>query len=159
MKYSKKCQCCGHVVTAYTHKLWRQQIEMLWKLINFHERKWRPAIISELWLTPVQYSIFWKMKHFDLIKQEYFKQDWKMKLWRIPTWTWKWFYLWKNMCPNRVASMNGETLPWNHEAWKTDDEWRKRVRRKDIEFEKSKQPVEYKEEKGFRNKFKRLFDI
>jgi hypothetical protein len=153
MKYQKKCECCGHIMTAYTHKLWKQQIEMLWKLIWFHLKTWRPAIISELWLTPVQYSIFAKMQYFDLIVQQLFEvPDKKMeklckKIGRVPTPMWYAFYTWKCPVYSRVATMNWKRLSDCHEAWDTDKEKRKMVYRRDIENEKSKTHEEYKNEK------------
>lgn len=147
MKYSKKCECCGSVVTAYTHKLWLQQVEMLWKIISFYHKNHRPAILSELWLTPVQYSIFSKMKHWNIVEQQMFQKDWKMIFWRVPKRKWFSFYEWQIPIENRSASMNGKTLPLDHEAWKTDKEWRRLVYRREIEAWKSKTHEEYKDEK------------
>lgn len=157
MKYQKKCECCGHVVTAYTHKLWKQQVEMLRKLIRFNDQKHRPAIISEIGLTPVQYSIFSKMKHWKFIQtKEIHKEDWETTMWRIATYKARQFIGWKIQVENRVASMNWKTLSPFHEAWTTDEQWRKMVYVWEISDEKSKQPEEYKKEKG--SIFRRLFE-
>lgn len=78
-------------------------------------------------------------------------------MWRIATDKARQFIDWRIQVENRVASMNWKTLSPFHEAWTTDEKWRKMVYVREISDEKSKQPEEYKKEKW--SVFKRLFDI
>ena len=156
MKYSKTCECCWNVVSAYTHKLNAWNVDMLEKLVLFYQKRNRPAIISELWLSPVEYSVFSKMKHFGIIQHVELKRALTNEkiTWRIPTRKWIEWLQWKIQIENRSASFGKTTLPLDHEAWKTDKIWRKLVRVRDIKSDyKRKQPDEYKKEKWTRTLF------
>ena len=156
MKYSKTCECCGNVVSAYTHKLNAWNVDMLEKLVVFYNQKHRPAIISELDLSPVEYSVFGKMKHFWIISHVKHKTavDGEEITWRIPTLKWIEWLQWKRQIENRSASFGKQTLPLNHEARKTDKIWRQLVRVWEIKKDyQRKQGDEYKQEKWSRTLF------
>lgn len=155
MKYSKTCECCGNIISAYTHKLNAWNVDMLEKLVLFFQKRDRPAVISELWLSPVEYSVFSKMKHFWIIKRvEWWSTDGSKIQGRIPTEKWIERLKWKIQIENRSASFGKETLPLDHEARQTDKIWRKLVRVRDIKADyKRKRGEEYKKEKGTRSLF------
>ena len=155
MKYSKTCECCGNIISAYTHKLNAWNVDMLEKLVLFHDKNDRPAIISELGLSPVEYSVFSKMKHFWIIQ----RVNWgstdgqKIQGW-IPTRKWIEWLQGKIQIESRSASFGKETLPLDHEARQTDKIWRKLVRVRDIKADyKRKKGDEYKKEKWTRTLF------
>lgn len=149
MKYSKVCECCWNVVSAYTHNLNCQMVEMLWKLIQFRQEQWRPAKLGELWFRPVEYANFQKLRYFKLI---YSTEDG-----REASPKWILFRTWKIQCENRSASFWNHALPLDHEAWATDKKWRKKVWIWEInsEYERKKEK-EYKVEKP---QMKTLFSI
>ena len=156
MKYSKTCECCGNVISAYTHKLNAWNVDMLEKLVLFYQKRHRPAIISELDLSPVEYSVFGKMKHFGIIShvKQRTSVDGEEITWRIPTLKWIEWLQWKRQIENRSASFGKQTLPLDHEARQTDKIWRKLVRVRDIKADyKQKHGDEYKKEKWTRTLF------
>ena len=150
MKYARNCECCWNTITAYTHKLNAWHVDMLWKLIQFVERNKRPAVLSELSLTPVEYSVFSKIRHFKLIFNN--------ENWRQPTEKGLLFFQWKIQCENRSANFGKQTLSLDHEAWQTDKQGRKKVWIWDINADyKWKQRNEYQCEKP--SNMKSLFSI
>lgn len=156
MKYSKTCECCWNVVSAYTHKLNAWNVIMLEKLVLFYQKRNRPAIISELDLTPVEYSVFGKMKHFWIISHVKRKTaiNGEEISWRIPTLKWIERLQGKIQIENRSASFWKQTLTLDHEARQTDKLWRKLVRVRDIKSDyKRKHGDEYKKEKWTRTLF------
>ena len=156
MKYSKTCECCGNVVSAYTHKINAWNVDMLEKLVLFQRKRNRPAIISELWLSPVEYSVFSKMKHFGIIQHVKMKRALTNEelTWRIPTQKWIDRLQGKIQIENRSASFGKQTLPLDHEARQTDKIWRKLVRVRDVKSDyKRKHGDEYKKEKWTRSLF------
>jgi hypothetical protein len=96
------------------------------------------------------------MKHFGIIS--HVKRETAIHgetvSWRIPTLKWIEWLQWKRQIENRSASFGKETLPLDHEAWKTDKIWRKLVRVRDIKKDyKRKHGDEYKKEKWTRTLF------
>jgi len=141
MKYTKTCECCWNKITAYTHKLNAWHVDMVEKLYNYWMKNKKPAISSELNLTPVEYSCFAKARHFGIIAE--YQGGW------VPTRKAVAFLKWEIKIPNRVASFGNRTLPMDHEAWKTDKKGWKLVSVEEVKKDyKRKQAQEYKEEKG-----------
>lgn len=147
MKYIKTCECCGNKIKAYTYNLNARNVEMLEKLYRFYLQKRRPANISELWLSPVEYSVFSKMKHFWIITNVIRNIKGKDIAWRIPTLKGIERLQGKRTIESRTASFWKQTLPLDHEARGTDKKGWKPARVREIKSNyKRKQPEEYKEE-------------
>lgn len=150
MKYVRECDCCWHIVTAYTHKLNAWHVQMLEKLIQFCEKNKKHATLNDLNLTGVEYSVFSKIRHFKLI--------YSTEAGRRPTEKGLLFFQWKIQCENRTANFGKQTLPLDHEAWQTDSKWRKKMWIWDFNADhKWKQKGEYQSEK--QSNMKSLFSF
>lgn len=149
MKYARDCDCCWHVVTAYTHKLNAWHVQMLEKLIQFCDKNKRSATLHDLNLSGVEYSVFSKIRHFKLI--------YSTEAGRRPTEKGLLFFQWKIQCENRSANFGKLTLPFDHEARQTDAKWRTKQRIREINADyKWKQRTDYQAEKP---NMKSLFSI
>jgi hypothetical protein len=142
MKFTKTCECCGHKLTAYVHKLNVPLASALIKLFEFYEvNKRRANLDKDLKLTYNQQSNFQKLKYWDLVHRN--KDGW------IPTQRGSAFIKGEIAILNAVASMNQEMLPYYHEAWKTHKKPLRIIYINDLVEYTYKQKEDYQEEKGF----------
>lgn len=140
MKYSKTCECCGHLQAAYTHRMNRNLVSALDKLVKFYKDSGRRANISkDLDLTFNQRNNFQKLQYFKLVHRD--ANGW------VPTSYGVSFIEGKISCADTVASFNNQTLEPGHEAWETHSKKIKMVMAGDYMDVTYKQPEEYKEEK------------
>lgn len=151
MKYSKRCECCGHKITAFTHSVNKSMIGAFDRLVEFYLREGRSANINkELNLTHNQKCNLPKMQYYGLI------QNLREGLW-IPTRKGLSFYYGEISILMPVATINNKVIEDDHEAWNTHSTPRRTVNIMDIEESHYKQRPEYQEEKG--SKSPTLFDI
>lgn len=139
MKYTKKCETCGHISAAFTYKLNVGKVKALRRLVDAYEANPTPKKLGELGLTNSQYTNFCHLAYWDLARK--IKEGW------IPTQEGIDFIYGKRMIVMPVAVMNGNILPEGHEAWKTHDKGRQSFSIKDIDETAYKQKEEYAAEK------------
>jgi len=111
MRYTTTCECCGHQVTAFTHKLNKGLVKALRSLVDFYEKHKTTAELGELDLTTQQYSNFQKLQYFKLVFHD--KNAWG------PTPLGKDFIEGVVPVTTTAANMGRKTLEYNHEAWDT----------------------------------------
>lgn len=112
MKYSVHCDHCGHSETAYTHKLNKGLVLALSQLVAYYERHHRRAhILTDLGLTINQAANFQKLRYWGVVHRD--NTGW------IPTDRGAKFIHGEIKIIDTAASFSGETLDYNHEAWKT----------------------------------------
>jgi len=152
MKYQKKCDCCGHVVTAYTHHLNKNLLSALRQLVDFYEEHRKPANLQkDLSLTKNQYNNFQKLQYFNLVKKISGSSSW------FPTVVGINFIYGRDSVFNPVATFGDRVLPNDHEAWKTHTGAVKITNIRDIDVDSYKQKEEYRDEKrNDRNLFNKL---
>lgn len=142
MKYTKTCETCGHIETAFTQPLNEGKVNALRKLVDFYELHNRPAKMNELRLSNSQYTNFGHLAYWDFAR--YIKgspSGW------VPTdWGVKFIYGEATVL-TPVAIMNKSPLPYYHEAWKTHGKDPRPVKVQDIDIVSYKQKEEYQQEK------------
>lgn len=112
MKYQERCESCGHIKTAYTHKLNKLLCQSLRDLIDFYERtKSACNLQRDLNLTKSQYNNFQKLQYWLLVRRA--PEGW------YPTEHGINFIEGRIFIPNIVATLESEVLGTWHEAWKT----------------------------------------
>lgn len=140
MKYTKKCECCWHKITAYTHNLSIPLVSALRQLVDHYERTKKFANLQkDLVLTKNQYNNFQKLQYFGLVHRE--------SSWRIPTVKWRDFIYWDVKCYNLAATLWKDILGYNDYAWETHSVDPKLVHVKDIDEKMYKQKLDYQIEK------------
>jgi hypothetical protein len=103
----------------------------------------RPIKKGEIGLTNAQYSNFQNLRHFGLIHQPAVLSG----AWETTMIGWAW-YRGDYRIPSPVAHMGGNTLPQNHEAWKSHAGERTAVSIQDVLPEEWKQRAEFAAEKS-----------
>lgn len=111
MKYQKHCQCCGHTITAYTHKLNKPLVRALKQLVDFYEVSRRPANLQKhLDLTKNQYNNFQKLQYFKLVQHT--KEGWLPTLKAIE------FIYNRVRIRDNAITFGKDILDYEHEAWR-----------------------------------------
>ncbi len=112
MKYQEECPYCGHIKTAFTHKLNDQLVKALRQLVDFYEReKVGCNLQKDLSLTKNQYNNFQKLQYFNLALKS--NEGWFPSLAGIS------FIRGECVAWDRVATIESMILPLNHTAWDT----------------------------------------
>lgn len=110
MKYSNKCECCGHKSNAFTHKLNSGIIDAFIVFVQrFYETGQPVNINTDINLTHNQLANFRKLKFFSLIMKTSKSGYW------VPTDMGVSFYHGAMAVPDTVATMNNKVLPGDHE--------------------------------------------
>ena len=144
MKYTETCECCGHVVTAFTHSLnWGLAIAFNKFMQKFYDVRRPINPNKELGLTHNQLANWQKLRYWDLIRQIDGQGLW------IPTNTGHWFFGGTVAIPKVVATMNAERITSGHAAWETHTKDVELVKFSDLatDFKYKKRP-EYQAEKS-----------
>lgn len=140
MQYSKKCECCGHEVVAYTHKLNKSLVSALRKLVDFYEINRRKANVDkDLDLTYNQQSNFQKLRYFKLVYRD--------SGGRIPTQKWVNFIYGSSPCENTSATLGKSILYPDHEARQTHKHPIKMLYIHDVDETQYKRKEDYAQEK------------
>lgn len=143
MKFTKKCECCNHVISAYTHNLNKGQVTAFNKFMELYFSIRRPININtEIRLTHNQLAGFRQLKFFGLVGKEGHNGHW------YPTTKGTNFYYGEMAIQSPVATFNDEVLPIGHEAWLTHDKPIKYVYITDLLPEHYKRRPEYMAEKS-----------
>lgn len=112
MKYQEVCDCCGSVVTAYTHCINVALVKALRQLVDYYEQEKKPCNLQKrLNLTHNQFTNFQKLQYFGLVLRTI--DGW------YPTEKGIGFIAGELSIKNPVATFKNEVLSYNHEAWKT----------------------------------------
>lgn len=109
MKYSEKCDYCGHISTAYPRKLNKPLILALKKLVTYYTRHRKRAKLRELSLGNSQHANFNWLGYFGLAHSD--SDGW------VPTRKAALFLRGEITIPNMLLIMRGEVLSWEHPAW------------------------------------------
>lgn len=144
MKFQEVCECCGSVVTAYTHNLNVPLVKALRKLVDYFEAN-RVAckLQSDLELTHNQFANFQKLQYFGLVYGS--GSGW------MPTKDGIDFIHGEISIKNPVATMANKVLPDNHPAWATHLKSRELVSIREVDETCYKKREEYGEEKSRQN--------
>lgn len=114
MKYSKQCECCGHLVTAYSHNINAQMVQALEQVLAYYSKKGKGCNLQkDLTLSKNQYNNFQKLQYFKLVANT--ETGW------VPTQLGMGFINGDNVIMNPVATFGKEILDQFHEAWDTSD--------------------------------------
>ncbi len=149
MKYQKECECCGHVITAYSHHLNKPLVQALKQLVVWYEDTKKPANLqANLNLSKNQYNNFQKLQYFGLVQRT--EKGW------YPTDIGFQFIYGEISVYNKVATFGKDILGYDHEAWKKVKVKPQMVFVEDIDRDSYKTRVDYQNEKS---KQKRLFDM
>jgi len=141
MKYQEICECCGSVVTAYTHNLNVPLVKALRKLVDYFEaRRLACNLQDDLDLTHNQLANFQKLQYFGLVYGA--NGGW------IPTKSGIDFIHGEVAVKNPVATMANKVLADDHKAWETHTKERTLVMVNDIDNFSYKQREEYQKEKS-----------
>ncbi|MDD5110863.1 MAG: hypothetical protein PHI63_06685 [Patescibacteria group bacterium] len=140
MKFTKRCDHCGHVEVAYTYMLNRSLVNALRKLVDWWETTHTLAELKNLNLTNSQYGNFAHMQYFGLIKPV--PGGW------FPSEHGVAFIYGEEPTVMPMAVMQGTILPSNHGAWSTHHIQPHEVYVWQIEKEAYKQRSQYAEEKS-----------
>lgn len=148
MKYSKTCDHCGHQKTAYTTTINVSLANALKQLVEFYEiKKQKCNLQKDLRLTYNQYNNFQKLQYFGLVKRD--SEGW------FPT-NEGMEFIYGSVCITiPVATIDGEVLPDDHEAWDTHKGERKQVFIFDIDETAYKKRPDYAKERQQANLFER----
>lgn len=149
MHYTKKCEHCGHVLSAYTHNLNKGQVTAFNKFMERYFEMNRPINVNtEIKLTHNQLAGFRQLKFFGLVGKAEIGGHW------YPTPLGVGFYYGEKRVQSPVATFNDEVLPLGHKAWETHDKAIGWVYITDLLPEHYKRRPEYMAEKSPQ---KRLF--
>lgn len=140
MQYQKECECCGNIITAYTHRLNTWLINALQKLVNEYKKTGLWCKIAELNLTTTQYNNFQKLQYFRLV--------YRIDGIRTPTEKAILFLDGKIPIYPRVATMGKDILWLDHPARQTDHSMPTRKYVYEIDWN-YKRREEYQEEKEY----------
>ncbi len=139
MKYSKTCEHCGHIETAYIHSLNKGKVKALRKLVDQYQITKEAVQLRELGINNSQYTNFCHLQYFDLAK--HIPEGW------VPTKLGIEFIHGESSVLLPAAVMASKVLPDDHEAWKTHDKVRKVTFIFDIDEESYKKRIDYAQEK------------
>lgn len=147
MKYHEKCECCGNVITAYTHNLNKPLVGALRQLVDFYQGSQIDHrvvglacnLANDLKLTHNQLANFQKLQYFGLVRDT--KGGW------YPTQLGIDFINGVERVYSPVATFKSEVLPFSHPAWETHPKPHV-VGVKDIDETSYKQREEYANEKS-----------
>ena len=143
MKYSKTCNYCGHKITAYTIFLNSCMVAAFCKFTEKYLTRYGASLKKgEIGLSNAQYTNFQNLRHFGIIQQ--FEKGGRWYLTSLG----KNFYFGKSGVTNPAGHLDGETLEYTHEAWKTHDKPRKLTYIDSFLPHQYKQRTEYQEEKN-----------
>ena len=145
MKYSKTCNCCGHQDTAYTFSLNKGKVNALRKLVDKYEITKSAVALGDLNLSTSQFTNFCHLQYFDLVK--HIPEGW------VPTIIGISFIQGEIGIIMPVATMSGEILADDHEAWATHPGKRTKAFIFDIDETAYKQRPEYAQERSQTNLF------
>lgn len=110
MQYQKQCDCCGHLTTAYSHKLNKPLVKALRQLVDFYENKKTDCNLQKnLDLTKNQYNNFQKLQYFGLVQHT--KDGW------YPTEQATRFIYGEVVIRNTDLTFGKSILDTRHEAW------------------------------------------
>ena len=141
MDYKKKCKCCGHLVTAYTHRLNKPLVKALRELVDFYDDNKQIAKLQrDLELTKNQYNNFQKLQYFGLVKRI------EGKGW-LPTAKGTNFIYGAEPCMVTVGTFGKDILPLGHEAWETHNKVLETKYVQEVDEFCYKRRAEYKAEK------------
>jgi len=141
MKYQERCECCGGVVTAYTHNLNVPLVKALRQLVDYFEANRKACNLQEsLSLTHNQLANFQKLQYFGLVYGV--REGW------IPTQEGIEFIHGEYSVMNPVATMANKVLPDNHKAWETHTKERYLVGVNEIDNFSYKRREDYQAEKS-----------
>lgn len=114
MKQVKVCECCGHKTTVYSHCFNATLASALKKFVcayysgvPIYRRPFN--LQKDLDLTKNEYNNFQKLQYFGAVIK--LKNGW------IPTGLGVGFLNGNISLPKKVKTLNGEVLPFSHEAW------------------------------------------
>lgn len=114
MKYSKRCECCGHKIAAYTFRLNKSMVASLAKLVDFYNRNRCGAKSKDLGFTTTQYTNFAHLQYWKMAFYDHDKAVW------YPTEDGRRFLRGEVPMQDIIGYMIGQgALPLEHEAWKT----------------------------------------
>ena len=114
MKQVKVCECCGHKSTVYSHNLNATLASALKKIVYAYYSEIpiyrRPLNLQkDLDLTKNEYNNFQKLQYFGAVLKV--SGGWFPTLYGIA-------FIFNNYrLPKKVKTLNGEVLPYSHEAW------------------------------------------
>ena len=141
MKFHVTCPTCGHQATAYKHKLSKPLVSALRQLVKFYEECGGPCNLQkDLDLTKNQYNNFQKLQYFDAVQR--IEAGW------FPTTRGIAFIKGKTGLPLRVATIESEVLPEDHEVWLDSKVQPTNVWINEIDDVEYKKRPEYQEEKS-----------
>lgn len=148
MKYTERCQCCGHVKTAYTLPMNEGMVRAFVLFMREFARKKTKTHAGagvkkgDIGLSNSQYGNFQNLRHFGLIFQVHKGGPW------TPTQLGWNFYLGTATILNPAGHMAGETLAADHAAWNTHPQERRRITIHEVLPEEWKQREEFQQEKS-----------
>ncbi len=143
MKYNKKCECCGHQITAYTISLNKSLVEAFIRFAQkFIDGGRKPITKPEIGLTNTQYTNFHNLVYFGIIYKAPDHDGWYL------TDLGEKFYYCEESVLTPAGFMGGETLAWDHPAWATHDSPRHNVMISDISSVTYKKRPDYAREKS-----------
>ncbi len=125
MNYSKQCDCCGHIVTAYTIHLNEPLVRAFLTFAAARIRLGRPVKKCEIELDHSGYGNFQKLRHFHLIE----KRD--AGAWEMTVIGWS-FIMGTGSVITPAAQFGNSTLGYDHEAWKTHKDGHRSVSIRDV---------------------------
>jgi hypothetical protein len=141
MKFTYDCECCGHKLVAYTHKLNKMMVSSLEQLVEFYDQNHRRANLQkDLHLTKNQYANFQKLQYFELVHRD--SNGW------LPTQKGSDFIAGKVWVPNTVGTLGKKILEPDHPAWETHQRRIDWVKVGDYIPTTYKQREEYQDEKS-----------
>ena len=148
MKYKLTCPACDQSVTAYTHHLNAPLALAFVRLVEHYFEARRPVNINqEIGLDHAQICNFTKLRYFGLVDLIH-GHGWVPSTFGIA------FYEGRASVSDPSGSLGNQTLPPDHEAWKTHKNPRRNFFLRDVlsDFVYKKRP-EYQAEKSSQTSF------
>lgn len=151
MNYLKKCDCCGHQITAYTVGINKGLLEAFVRFGDYYLQNRQGIskhIMESLGIikSNSQYTNFHNLQYFGIIAHD----EGNREIWHLTPFGEKFFYNEVSVL-SPVAVMAGRVLPDDHEAWLSHAKPRRSVRidsRLDPSYKRWR---EYRQEKIFTN--------
>lgn len=136
MNFHEDCKCCGHRVTAYTHRMNAALARAFLALADAQVRTGGVVRKRDLTLDHSQYGNFQKLRFFGLawLQEEG---------WQVTPLGWDWL-AGRRALLDPCASLGNEALPDDHLAWATHGRRRKEIGLRDV------LPQEWEEREKFR---------
>lgn len=143
MKYHEKCECCGHVISAYTMPMNEGHVKSFIKFCEMYLAGGKKGIKKgDIGLTNAQYTNFQNLRYFGIIRQNEKGNEWFLTQFGAG------FYYGEDAIKSPCAYMNGNTVEDGHPAWQTHGKPRAMKMINDIYPTHYKQRPEYREEKS-----------